>query len=45
MTPSVPLPLRDEALADRLAERLSLVEAKLRDTVASSDGIRVRPNA
>ena len=39
MTPSVPLPLRDEALADRLAERLSLVEAKLRDTVASSDGL------
>jgi heptaprenyl diphosphate synthase len=39
VTPSVPLPLRDEALADRLAERLALVEEKLRDTVASSDGL------
>ena len=39
MTPTVPLPLRDEALADRLSQRLSLVEDKLRDTVATSDGL------
>lgn len=39
MTPTVPLPLRDEVLADRLAERLSLVEEKLRETVATSDGL------
>jgi len=39
VTPTVPLPLRDEVLADRLAERLSLVEEKLRETVATSDGL------
>ncbi len=39
MTTTVPLPLRDAALADRLAERLSLVEDKLRETVATSDGL------
>jgi heptaprenyl diphosphate synthase len=39
VTPTVPLPLRDEVLADRLAERLSLVEQKLRETVATSDGL------
>jgi heptaprenyl diphosphate synthase len=39
VTPTVSLPLRDEALADRLGQRLSLVEEKLRETVASSDGL------
>ena len=39
MTTSVPFGLRDEALADRLSERLALVEGKLRETVATSDGL------
>ena len=39
MTPTVPLPLRDGVLAGRLADRLALVEQKLRETVSTSDGL------
>lgn len=39
MTTSVPFGLRDEALAERLSYRLGQIEERLRDTVASSDGL------
>ncbi len=39
MTTSVPFGLRDEAMAERLSYRLGQIEERLRDAVASSDGL------
>lgn len=38
-SPPVAFALRDEALAARLSERLAVVEERLRDVVATSDGL------